>query len=422
MSTNYGFDELSTAASLDEWPSRPHKEAYYGILGAYVKRIEDQTEADPFGILMQALVAAGNIIGSKAFMRVGADLHRPNLFAVNVGKTSHARKTMSKNIALAPFKGIEPRWETDCIQAGISTGEGIINAVRDTFGQESVLGRRLFLIETEFAKTLTVMNRKESTTGAVLRQAWDGGRLQILTKTNPLVATNAHISFVGHITQADLEANLKGVDLHNGVGNRILWTLVQRSRILPDPPPIDGALIADVSKTLRAAIAFAQDQTEMTRDSEAAAMWDHVYPLLTAERAGVWGAVTARAEAQVLRLSMIQALLDKSAVVRVEHLQSALALWAYCEESARIIFGISPADRTKTKICIALARSSGGLTRTGINKNVLSGNVTAPEIEDAVLQLELDNMITRYSTAGSRGSEHIKPTDKLRNRYKKYVG
>ena len=400
MTTNYEFDELNTPEHhLDDWPSKPRKEADSGILGAYVKRIEDQTKADPFGILTQALVAAGNIIGPRPFMRVGADLHRTNLFAVNVGKTSHARKTMSKNVALAPFKGIDQEWETDCIKNGVSTGEGIVNAVRDPTGSERPIDRRLLLIEMEFGKTLTVMNRNESTTGAILRQAWDGGSQQVLTRTNPLVASNAHISLIGHITRAVfLQTNLKSVDLRNGVANRINWTLVQRARILPEPPPIDGALIEDVSQTLRDAIMFARDQTEMTRDEEARALWNEVYPQLTADRSGVWGDVTARAEAQVLRLSMILALLDRSTVIRVEHLQSALALWNTTRTAPASSLGVSPADRITTKICVALTRSPGGLTRTRVNKNVLGGNLTATEIEDALLQLELDNMITRYAT------------------------
>jgi hypothetical protein len=40
-----------------------------------------------------------------------------------------------------------------------------------------------------------------------------------------------------------------------------------------------------------------------------------------------------------MRLSALYALLDKSAVVKADHLKAALALWEYCEASARFIFG-----------------------------------------------------------------------------------
>ncbi len=55
--------------------------------------------------------------------------------------------------------------------------------------------------------------------------------------------------------------------------------------------------------------------------------------------AGVVGAVTGRGEAQVIRMALIFAMLDLSDHIRVEHLKAARALWQYCEDSARIIFG-----------------------------------------------------------------------------------
>jgi hypothetical protein len=50
------------------------------------------------------------------------------------------------------------------------------------------------------------------------------------------------------------------------------------------------------------------------------------------------GAVTGRAEAQVMRLSTLYAVLDKSAVIGPEHHHAAMALWRYCEQSAQWIW------------------------------------------------------------------------------------
>ena len=46
---------------------------------------------------------------------------------------------------------------------------------------------------------------------------------------------------------------------------------------------------------------------------------------------GMLGAVTSRAEAQVVRLSCLYALLDSSKVIRRQHMTAALAVWRYCE-------------------------------------------------------------------------------------------
>ena len=42
-----------------------------------------------------------------------------------------------------------------------------------------------------------------------------------------------------------------------------------------------------------------------------------------------------------MRLACLYALLDRSFVVRIEHLQAARVLWDYCEASTKHIFGSS---------------------------------------------------------------------------------
>src|SRR5262249_36755926 len=60
--------------------------------------------------------------------------------------------------------------------------------------------------------------------------------------------------------------------------------------------------------------------------------------------------VTNRADAQVVRLSMIYALLDRSRIIRAAHLRAAWALWRYAEDSARYIFGDSTGDPLADKV------------------------------------------------------------------------
>ena len=65
---------------------------------------------------------------------------------------------------------------------------------------------------------------------------------------------------------------------------------------------------------------------------EARELWSAEYQGLTADRPGIYGAVTARAEAQMLRLSLIYALLDEAVlpaaeIIDIPHLRAALAVW-----------------------------------------------------------------------------------------------
>jgi len=60
----------------------------------------------------------------------------------------------------------------------------------------------------------------------------------------------------------------------------------------------------------------------------------------------------------------VYALLDCSSVIRKEHLEAALALWQYCEDSARYIFGTATGDRVADKIYTALLEANEkGLSR-----------------------------------------------------------
>jgi hypothetical protein len=60
--------------------------------------------------------------------------------------------------------------------------------------------KRLLVCEGEFANALKVLPREGNTLSPVIRNAWDRGDLQFLTKSKQTRATDVHISLVGHIT------------------------------------------------------------------------------------------------------------------------------------------------------------------------------------------------------------------------------
>jgi hypothetical protein len=81
----------------------------------------------------------------------------------------------------------------------------------------------------------------------------------------------------------------------------------------------------------------------------------------------MFGAATNRAEAQVLRLSVFYAILDRSEAIRTEYLLAALAVWRYAEQSARWLFGDAVGDPTADTILGALRRG-GPLDREDISR------------------------------------------------------
>lgn len=399
------------------WPDPLAKEAYHGLAGDIVKAIEPHTEADPVALIAQFLVAFGNVVGRGPHFAVEADRHGMNLFLVLVGTTSKGRKGTSWGHIRRLFEAVDPEW-VHRVLAGLSSGEGLIWAVRDRIVKQEpirergrvigyqlveedpgVTDKRLLVLETEFASALRVLVREGNTLSATVRQAWDVGNLRTLTKNSPAVATGAHISIVGHITKDELLRNLTSTEAANGFANRFIWLCVKRARILPEGGRIWEVDFTPLVKRLKAAVEFARTAGELTRDEEARDLWREVYPALSKGKPGLLGAVIARAEAQVMRLACLYALLDCCHEVRREHLEAALALWDYAESSVKYIFGDALGDPVADRILEALRQAPKGLTRSGI-QNLLGRNVPAARITAALDTLLAAGLARREKAAG----------------------
>jgi hypothetical protein len=353
--------EEQTLSSVP-WPTMA-PQAYHGLLGRIIKAIEPESEADPTAMLIQTLVAFGNKLGRSPHFWVEGTQHHTNLFCCTVGKSSRSRKgtawdraryVFSRNPIMPTLQ--PPDWR---ITGGLSTGEGVISAVRD-----AVLK-----------------------TAAVIRQSWDHGNLSAMTKDS-YKATDAHISIVGQITAEELKAKLKATDQVNGFANRFLWICARRSKILPEGGKTHIAEVTEAIEELARALSYAGSAAEMSRSEEARALWREVYPQLTSEASGIVAAITSRGDAQVLRLSMIYALADRSAVIEVEHLRAALAVWQYCEDSVKYLFGKTIDDKQLVKLYRALRVAPDGLTQNEILKNVFRKNLTSKEIGKLLEVLE----------------------------------
>lgn len=399
--------QRNMAVAPDGWPEL-HKNALYGLAGDLVRLIEPHSEADPAAILMQTLIAFGNVIGPNPHCRVEqASRHGLNLFCVLVGESSKARKGTSWNHIRRIFAPVDSAWAANRIMGGLSSAEGLISEVRDEHDNAVSTDKRLMIVQDEFASVLRIMGREGNNLSPVLRSAWDGETLRTLVKNDPLKATGAHISMIGHITRPELLKYLSETESHNGFANRLLWTGVRRSKFLPEGGEISADLIHVLSIRIASAVKWGSEEPrEMRRDDAARRLWAAVYPELSEGLPGLLGAATSRAEAQVLRLSAIYAVLDRSATVRLEHLRAALAVWDYCLASARFIFGDATGDATADRIRDALMMiGAEGLTRTDI-RDLFKRHASGERIEKALKHLEvLGQAFRRELTTDGRSIE-----------------
>ncbi len=374
----YDCGELFDSFNLFKSP-RLASAAYHGFVGELAETIDPYTEAPAAGIIAQSLAATGMLVGDG-----------PNIFAgtaqparVNVvlaGHTSLGRKGTAASVVDGVLRrltdsGLRSLWQFQCVR-GLSSGEGLINAVADHHVQNEKSGKlelvrvekRLFVIEPEFAKVLAHGRREGNILSHILREAFDSGHLQTLTRESPLRADGAHIVVVGHITPDELRKRLTELEMANGFANRFLWVYVESEKMLPDAPPVPDELLDGLAQNWSEILLAAQKITRLERDDEASELWRLVYPELRTPRSGLRGAILARAETIVTRLALLYALLDKSQIIRRVHLEAALAVWQYSVESVRLLFpdktGDSVADRLHELM------ENGPMTKTDMYKHI----------------------------------------------------
>jgi hypothetical protein len=395
------------------WPQLDEA-ALHGLAGDVVRALNPHTEADPVGILVQFLTTFGNIIGNNAYYQIESDRHHANLFSVHVGASAKGRKGTAGGRVRAVTRLADETWSDERTASGLSSGEGLINAVRDKVEKfdakaqqfetvdPGIIDKRLMIVEPEFAGALSAMERHGNTLSPVIRNAWDGQRLQTLTKASPLKATGAHISIVAHITEEEARARLTRTEMANGLANRFLFCCVRRSKLLPHGGALPDAVLVDLAKRAKAAADFGRQVGRVGMTADAAAAWAAAYSELSAERPGLVGAIIARGEPQVIRLALIFALLDRKDTVAPRHLEAAMAVWAYCEASALRIFGDSLGDPIVDDILRTLRRRGpDGMTRTEIS-NLFGRHRTSDQIGAALQLLRTKNRV-RSESRGTSG-------------------
>lgn len=416
----------------DDWPEALGNDAFHGLAGEFVGNVLPETEADEAALLMHFLTTAAAMFGRQKYFPVSGTQHHARLFSVAVGGTASGRKGTALDCvshvfqivdALIEVDGLNPDdtetgnlagvlvegkfWDENVV-SGLTSGAGLIFAIRDPREirnnvDPGVEDKRLLVIESELGGVLRVCQRKENDLSAVIRDAWDGKTLRTLAKQEPAKATRPHINIIGHVTREELRATLSKVDTSNGFANRILWYCAKRSKLLPDGGALDVRDFSSLANRIRSAVQFARNPGRMVRSGAAGQLWHSVYGDLTSARSGVFGNVTTRAEAQTLRLSILYALLDESDCIEVDHLKAALAVWNYCEASARWAFGASLGNPIADELLIALRQvKPDGMSSTEISE-FFSRNRNASQLREAC------GLLQRYKLARSEKAKRSGP-------------
>ncbi len=405
------------------WPEPIDERAFYGVAGEIVREFAPQTEADRVGILAVLLAGCGNALDRGIYFDISGKRHELRLYPCLVGPTSRGRKGTAQSVAEAVLSHAVPGWLKRRRRSGLSTGEGLIFQVRDAITTEEPIrdkgkiitgyqelitdkgedDKRIFVVEEEFGRAIKVLSRDNNTLSAVIRDAWDGNPLHTLAKTS-YGTGGAHVTIIGHITPEELQQQLTSTDMANGFANRFLWICVRRSRLLPRPKPLDAGKLSYYGGLLDGLLADARERLGLlTFDAAAEDLWDTRYAQLEDRPRGLVGDMTARASQQVIRLAATYAALDVSTAITRAHLEAALALWRYAEDSVYCLFGDTTGDPVQDRIIVALRERPRTTTEL---QNVFSRNL--PQLGDT-LELIEDRGLVRQEEAAT-GKPGPRPT------------
>ncbi|MFF2044022.1 hypothetical protein ACFVVX_26745 [Kitasatospora sp. NPDC058170] len=394
-----------------ERPTRPgpvpDMAVFQGMVGHTVRALDPTTEADPVGVLVNLLSGAGAMLGPTStgsadccpHLRIGNDRHPALIWGLTIGATAAGRKGAATNTAKLLLSAAAPGFAKDCCLSGLSSGEGLIEAVRD--GDPSKkddpghVDKRRWIVESEYGITMARARREGSSLGGVLRQAWNGEDLGVMNR-EALKATAPHIAIIGHISPRELRAKMQDSEMAGGTYNRYLPVFVHRNLILAESRGADPQLVDSLAATWRAALADARQAGEITLDDTARTLWrDGIYPALCGDEDGdgPLAEFTARAAPYTLRLAMVYALLDRRRHIAEEHLTAAHALVAYSRASAAHVLGLSEHTTGDPKLdkLAAAVRAAGPRGLTGDEVYRLFKKATKDErdrLVAALLQIE----------------------------------
>lgn len=379
--------------------------ALHGLPGKIVEAVEPHTEAHPAAILVQFLARFGATIGDGPHVWIANRKHPARIWPLIVGRTSDGAKGTGYAVVEALFEAAErgvPEARRLTRVSGLSSGEGLIELVRDDTGadpdakgfDEGVHDKRLLVIEEEFTSALAVMERQGSTLPRVLREAWDGGVLRTLTRS-ALKATHPHITMISHVTPGELRIRLKEAQLVGGTMNRTMPVASRQTKLLPEGGNIPPEVLEEHASSIADAVEAAARCDRMERTEATVALWAEKYPELRRARSdGPVASTLARAAPQVLRTALAYALADNHCEIDHGHLTAALAIWRYVEDTAEWMFG-ARVDRGEVEALVSFIKAGGtsGRTKNDIYSEHYQRNKPAAAIGASLAELIKDGRV-----------------------------
>jgi hypothetical protein len=232
---------------------------------------------------------------------------------------------------------------------GLATGEGLVDALKG----DKV---KLSVFDPEFSQTLKKGHTRNSILLSKLREALDSPpELKHPTRTNPIIAKNPFLSFLGATTKAGLENAIQETDFTTGTVNRFLWISCDEDVMpIPEPQPPKRDAWKKVIQKVKDAVGHwaKKGPTKFILSKDARKLWDQWYKQWWKRQRAIADPIiasaTERIHTHIRKVAMIMAALEKRSEITVDDLQRAITFGEYCQRSAEQLFsGLAPSKPLK---------------------------------------------------------------------------
>jgi hypothetical protein len=372
---------------------------YAGVLGDITAAAAPTTEADPIGIYASLLAGVGVLIGAGPHVRVGNTRHPLLIWPLLMGRTGSGRKGEATTTAEIFLRRAALDSYDRLSVSGLSSGEGLIERIRDNDDDETSKDKRLLVTETEFTSVMARSKREGSTLAAVQRQAWDGRALTVLNRQK-LTASGSHVAIIGHITPQEFRLRLAEADMTGGTYNRYLPVYVERSQRLPIPEGVSENTVAALSAKLSEGIEAAREVGQLSLQKDATDLWaTEIYDELTEgdDEDQAEAEFTRRSAPYCLRAAGLLAALEGRPLIGAADLIAAAALIRYSIASAKFVLDRQARNPRLDRIRRAIDAAGGGLSRSAVS-GLFSRNLTKEVLEELLVQLTADGTYEETQT------------------------
>jgi hypothetical protein len=403
--------EPMSVAKVDHAPTLG-EDALWGPHGELIEALRGKTESSDAGLLGAMLAYSGACNAGKAHFMIGVDPHGPNVYVLNIGASSAARKSSALSLVRQIFYGREKEVAVSFLPrqiSGVASGERLIHVWtpdRETDDTTGVITdvwpeRRVLLEETEASAVWKRARRDGAVLPDVFCRMWDQTVLanHAITSGSVSVPADRHLAgFIGcstlHVAVEAVTAG-DGSDAKSGFGNRFIWLYLPDSGVdLPFGAVLPKGAIRKYQDDLglydgtlgRIGETGFGKEVEFSKDAKE--LWAEVYGVIKRDKGspGLIEGMCSRGESQVLRLALnywLAAHGDLKSGVGIDALRAGMAVWRYAKASVEYIFGSTTGDRDVDNLRADLASRGGWASleelRIDLNRNTLAAVVDKGE-------------------------------------------